>query len=378
MPVVGVIGGGQLARMMHPAAIALGIELRVFAESKNSSAHQAAYRVGDYNNIEALKEFCQGIDALTFDHEHVPQHLLQELEAGGVQVRPSSSALIHAQNKLVMRKKLAELELPMPAWQGATSAAQIEGFIAEHGPSIVVKTPIGGYDGKGVRVVSQVSEVADWLENIADFGGELLLEQKVNFVGECAQLVARRPSGEIRHWPLVQTVQAAGVCSEVSAPYGTAEKQRAGLEIATKIATGLNVTGVLAVELFETADGELLINELAMRPHNSGHFTMDGSLTSQFEQHLRAVLDLPLGDTSLTAEHAVMINLLGVDDQNDFVSSYQKAMQVFPEAKFHSYEKTARAGRKMGHINLIGDQLEPLLEKGRAARQLLYRGAKED
>jgi len=378
MPVVGVIGGGQLARMMHPAAIALGIELRVFAENDNSSAHQAAYRVGDYNNIEALKEFCQGIDALTFDHEHVPQHLLQELEATGVQVRPSSSALIHAQNKLVMRKKLAELDLPMPAWQAATSAAQIEGFIAEHGPSIVVKTPIGGYDGKGVRVVSRVAQVADWLENIADFGGELLLEQKVDFVGECAQLVARRPSGEIRHWPLVQTVQASGVCSEVYAPYGTPEKQRAGLEIATKIATGLNVTGVLAVELFETADGELLINELAMRPHNSGHYTIDGSLTSQFEQHLRAVLDLPLGDTSLTAGYAVMINLLGVDDKNDFVSSYQKAMRDFPEAKFHSYEKTARAGRKMGHINLIGDQLEPLLEKGRAARQLLYRGAKED
>lgn len=178
MPTVGVIGGGQLARMMQPAAINLGITLRVFAEAEDSSAHQAAYRVGDYTNLEALQEFCVGLDALTFDHEHVPAALLQALEAAGVAVRPGSQALIHAQNKLTMRRKLSELGLPMPAWQAARTAADVESFLAKHGPKIVVKTPIGGYDGKGVRVISAVAEVSDWLHEIERYGSELLLEQK--------------------------------------------------------------------------------------------------------------------------------------------------------------------------------------------------------
>ena len=377
MPVVGVIGGGQLARMMQPAAIALGVELRVFAESANSSAHQAAYRTGDYNNIAALTEFCDGVDALTFDHEHVPQHLLTALEQSGVKVRPGSSALIHAQNKLTMRRRLAELGLPMPNWAAAKTAHDIEQFLAANGPEIVVKTPIGGYDGKGVRVVSSVSEVGDWLADIAAYGSELLLEQKVGFVGECAQLLARRPSGEVKSWSLVRTIQQGGVCSEVIAPFGSSAQQISALEIAQKIAGGLDVVGVLAVELFETASGELLINELAMRPHNSGHFSIEGSKTSQFEQHLRAVLDLPLGDTDLVDSAAVMINLLGVDSTNRFSEHYPFAMQDFPEAKFHLYEKEPRAGRKMGHITLVGKDPVQLAARGRAAREVLYRGARE-
>ena len=377
MPVVGVIGGGQLARMMQPAAINLGITLRVFAENQDSSAHHLAYRTGDYNNLEALREFCVGLDALTFDHEHVPQHLLEALESEGVKVRPGAQALIHAQNKLTMRRKLESLGLPMPAWRAASTAKEVEAFIAEHGPEIVVKTPIGGYDGKGVRIISAATEISDWLENIDSFGSELLLEQKVKFVGECAQLSARSPSGEFKTWPLVRTVQQAGVCSEVIAPFGSAQQQSAAEQLAKTISEGLGVVGVLAVELFETERGELLINELAMRPHNSGHFSIEGSRTSQFEQHLRAVLDLPLGSTELVSEAAVMINLLGVDDSNAFVDSYQRAMALAPGAKFHLYEKSPRKGRKMGHITLVGADSVELLSRGRAARDVLYRGAEE-
>jgi 5-(carboxyamino)imidazole ribonucleotide synthase len=377
MPIVGVIGGGQLARMMQPAAINLGITLRVFAEDANSSAHLGAYRVGDYLNLAALKEFCVGLDALTFDHEHVPASLLEALESAGIAVRPSSKALIHAQNKLTMRRKLAELGLPMPAWMAATSAADVEQFIANHGPEIVVKTPIGGYDGKGVRVISSVTEVADWLVDIQDYGSELLLEQKVDFVGECAQLSARTPSGEFKTWPLVRTIQRHGVCSEVIAPFGSPSQQIAAEKLAKTISEGLGVVGALAVELFETASGELLINELAMRPHNSGHFSIEGSKTSQFEQHLRAVLDLPLGATELVDQAAVMINLLGVDDNNSFVEHYPEAMALAPEAKFHLYEKTPRKGRKMGHITLVGPDSAELLKQGQAAREVLYRGSKE-
>ena len=377
MPIVGVIGGGQLARMMQPAAINLGITLRVFAEDENSSAHLGAYRVGDYLNLAALKEFCVGLDALTFDHEHVPASLLEALESAGIAVRPGSKALIHAQNKLTMRRRLADLGLPMPAWMAATSAADVEQFIANHGPEIVVKTPIGGYDGKGVRIISSVTEVADWLTDIHDYGSELLLEQKVDFVGECAQLSARTPSGEFKTWPLVRTIQRHGVCSEVIAPFGSPAQQIAAEKLAKTISEGLGVVGVLAVELFETASGELLINELAMRPHNSGHFSIEGSKTSQFEQHLRAVLDLPLGATELVDQAAVMINLLGVDDSNSFVEHYPEAMALAPEAKFHLYEKTPRKGRKMGHITLVGLDSAELLKQGQAAREVLYRGSKE-
>lgn len=378
MPVVGVIGGGQLARMMQPAAIALGIELRVFAETEGSSAHQATTRVGDYTELSSLREFCQGLDALTFDHEHVPTNLLAALESEGAKVRPGSSALIHAQNKLTMRRKLSELGLPMPSWASAKTASDVQDFLDAHGPEIVVKTPIGGYDGKGVRVISSVSEVSDWLLGIESYGSELLLEEKVKFVGECAQLSARNPSGEFKTWPLVRTLQSSGVCDEVVAPFGTPDQKTLAEGIARRVSEGLGVVGVLAVELFELEGGDLVVNELAMRPHNSGHFSIEGSVTSQFEQHLRAVLDLPLGDTSLLGESVVMLNLLGVDSSNSFVEHYPEAMKHYPSAKFHTYEKQPRAGRKMGHITLVGRDPQQLLSQGRAAREVLYRGGQED
>jgi 5-(carboxyamino)imidazole ribonucleotide synthase len=372
MPVVGVIGAGQLARMMQPAAIALGIGIKVFGESEGSSAHQAVTKVGDYNDFEQLVDFAKTVDVITFDHEHVPTAILERLTAEGYAVRPGPNALKHAQNKLTMRRKLTELGLPQPIWQAAHSEAEVTDFLALHGPKIVVKTPIGGYDGKGVRVIAAVSEISDWLANIDAFGGELLLEEKVDFVGELAQLSARRPSGEFKAWPLVATTQEAGVCSEVVAPAPDLDHHAKAEQIARSIAEGLDVVGVMAVELFQARSGEILVNELAMRPHNSGHFSIDASITSQFEQHLRAVLDLPLGDTTGTSKFAVMINLLGVDSENDFVSQYPKAMAQYPQVKFHLYEKAPRQGRKMGHLTLQGDDLDALLVAGRACRELLY------
>ncbi|NCV36205.1 MAG: 5-(carboxyamino)imidazole ribonucleotide synthase [Actinobacteria bacterium] len=372
MQTVGVIGGGQLARMMQPAAIALGINLAVFAESEGSSAHGAVTKVGDYTDLAQLREFAKDVDVITFDHEHVPTELLRQLEAEGVNVRPGPAALIHAQNKLVMRKKLAELGLPQPNWAEITSPQELEQFIGIHGPKIVVKTPIGGYDGKGVRVVSSAAEVSDWLENLESFGGSLLAEQKVDFLSEAAQLIARRPSGEAKTWPLVQTIQSGGVCSEVIAPYPSLSLSDPAADIAHSIANGLGVTGVMAVEMFVLADGSLLVNELAMRPHNSGHFSIEGSNTSQFEQHLRAVLDLPLGDTGMRGGFAVMVNLLGVDDKNSFYEHYPTAMARYPSVSFHLYQKTARLGRKMGHLTVLGSNHEELLETGRKARSLIY------
>jgi 5-(carboxyamino)imidazole ribonucleotide synthase len=261
-----------------------------------------------------------------------------------------------------MRLQVNELGLPMPAWAAVSTPQELDDFIAAHGGFAVVKTPIGGYDGKGVRVVSSAIEVSHWLEPVAlaKLGGRLLVEEKVDFVREVAQLSARTPSGEFRAWPLVQTTQRDGVCAEVVAPAPNASPSllMQANEIAHRLANGLGVTGVFAVEMFETTDGRLLINELAMRPHNSGHFSIEGSVTSQFEQHLRAVLDLPLGDTGLTAPICLMLNLLGTDDQNDFFGPLDGAMAAYPTVKFHSYGKGPRAGRKMGHLTVIGDNLD--------------------
>jgi 5-(carboxyamino)imidazole ribonucleotide synthase len=368
-PIVGVIGGGQLARMMIPAAVALGIEIRVFAETEGSSAQLAATTVGDYTDFEQLENFAKQVSVLTFDHEHVPTALLDRLVAAGIKVHPGPEALIHAQNKLVMRTALGRLGLPMPAWQRISSATELDGFIAEHGAA-VVKTPIGGYDGKGVRMVHSASEAADWLARLDEFGGALLAEQRVAFRREIAMLSARSPSGEFAHWPAVETRQQNGVCAEVIAPAANVD-QASALAIARRVSEGLGVIGVLAVEMFETETGELLINELAMRPHNSGHFSIEGSVTSQFEQHLRAVLDLPLGSTEARAPVAVMVNLLGVDDENDFVSRYPRALKAHPAVKFHSYQKSARLGRKMGHLTALGDDAETAMTQARAAAEIL-------
>jgi 5-(carboxyamino)imidazole ribonucleotide synthase len=371
---VGVIGGGQLARMMTPAALALGFELQVFSETENSSARLATTRVGDYTKVEQVREFAKNVDVITFDHEHVPLSVLETLEAEGFSIQPSPKALKFAQNKLHMRQRLSELGLPMPVWAEIKTALELDQFLSENGGVAILKTPIGGYDGKGVAVVRTSADASEWLEKIDEFGGSLLAEQKVNFVRELAQLVARRPSGELATWGLVQTVQRDGVCAEVVSPAPNSANTESAAKVAETVAIELGVTGVLAVEMFETETGELYINELAMRPHNSGHFTIEGSTTSQFEQHLRAVLDLPLGSTTPTAAHSVMINLLGVNNTNDFVSSYPEAMKTHPTAKFHTYGKAAREGRKMGHVTVIGNNAETVLAEARAAASVCLKG----
>lgn len=375
---VGVIGAGQLARMMTAPAINLAIDLKVLSEAEGSSAALATTVVGDYTKFDVVKDFAKTVDVITFDHEHVPIEILQKLEAKGVSVQPPSKALAFAQNKLHMRRRLSQLNLPMPDWAAIKSATELEEFITNHGGVAILKTPIGGYDGKGVRVVRDADEAADWLkpEALASFGGELLVEEKVEFVREVAQLSARNPSGDFKAWPLVQTTQSNGVCAEVLAPAPGATPAMLELAeaIASHIAEGLGVTGVLAVEMFQTLDGRLLINELAMRPHNSGHLTIEGSVTSQFEQHLRAVLDLPLGDTSLTAEHAIMVNLLGVDDKNTFVEHYGKAMAQHPSVKIHTYGKGARAGRKMGHVTAVGSSETAIASEVWQAVGILLKG----
>ena len=358
---VGVIGGGQLARMMVPPAIELGLGIRVLAETAGESADIAVTELGDYRNADDVLRFAEGVDVVTFDHEHVPQSVLRALVAAGVSVHPGPDALVFAQDKLRMRERLAALGVPVPDWAAVASVDELTAFLAEHGGRAVVKTPRGGYDGKGVRVVSDAAEVSDWFE-----GGEpLLVEELVEFRRELSQMLARRPSGEIALWPVVESIQRGGVCVEVIAPApDTSEKLReVAAEIAITIASELGVTGALAVELFETTDDRLLVNELAMRPHNSGHWTIDGSATSQFEQHLRAVLDLPLGPTGTREPWSVMVNVLG----GTTADRYPAALADQPGARYHFYGKEPRPGRKVGHVTTGGDELEDVVFRARAA-----------
>ncbi|WP_138944784.1 5-(carboxyamino)imidazole ribonucleotide synthase [Plantibacter sp. M259] len=372
---VGVIGGGQLARMMVPAAVNLGLDIRVLSEQEGMSARLATVEVGDYRDADTVLAFAETVDVITFDHEHVPQHVLRALVDAGVQVHPGPDALAVAQDKLLMRERLTELGLPVPDWARVHDQEELAAFLAEHGGKGVVKTPRGGYDGKGVRVVHGPNEVDDWFTALSEDanGGALLVEELVSFRRELAQLVARRPSGEVVPWRVVETVQLGGVCSEVIAPAPGSAGRLADTaeEIAVTVATALGVTGVLAVELFETDDDRLLINELAMRPHNSGHWTQDGSVTSQFEQHLRAVLDLPLGWTGCHRDWTVMVNVLGGPTEGTLDDRYPQVLGAHPLAKVHNYGKDPRPGRKVGHVNVAGDDLDDVVYEARAAAALL-------
>ncbi|MFU8945605.1 5-(carboxyamino)imidazole ribonucleotide synthase [Mycetocola zhadangensis] len=368
---VGVIGGGQLARMMIPPAVNLGIDIRVLAEADGMAAQLAASEVGDYRDAGTVLAFAEGVDVITFDHEHVPQEILRQLVERGVKVHPGPDALLYAQDKLLMRQKLSDLGLPVPIWARVTTEDELQAFLDDNGGRAVLKTPRGGYDGKGVRIVSAGHEASDWFAAVAEGGSTdgLLVEELVEFRRELAQLSARRPSGELVLWPVVESVQRDGVCAEVIAPAPGSAGRVADVaaQIASDVASGLGVTGVFAVELFETTDDRLLVNELAMRPHNSGHWTQDGSTTSQFEQHLRAVLDLPLGATGCRDPHTVMVNILGGPAEGTLADRYADALATHPTVKIHNYGKDPRPGRKVGHINAGGDDLDDVVYQARAA-----------
>src|SRR5690554_4923948 len=373
---VGVIGGGQLARMMIAPAVELGLEISVLAEVDGMSAKLAATQVGDYRDLDTVRAFAKEVDVVTFDHEHVPQEVLRALVDENIAVHPGPDALQFAQDKLVMRARLAELGVPQPDWAAVSDVDQLQAFLDDHGGRAVVKTPRGGYDGKGVRVVRAAADAADWLADVAtsargDEPAALLVEELVPFTRELAQQIARRPSGQMLAYQVVETVQRDGVCAEVIAPAPGAGDRLAQVAegIGRQIAEGLGVTGMLAVELFETDDERILVNELAMRPHNSGHWSQDGAVTSQFEQHLRAVADLPLGDVSPRSAWSVMINILGGPAEGTFESRFDAAMSAHPEAKIHTYGKAARPGRKVGHVNVAGSDLDDVAYSARAAAE---------
>ncbi|MCP9950609.1 5-(carboxyamino)imidazole ribonucleotide synthase [Actinomadura madurae] len=373
-------GGGQLARMTQQAAIGLGVSLRVLAGAPQDSAARAVpdTRVGDDRSLDDLVAFAKGCDVVTFDHEHVPGPHIEELQNAGVPCRPGAAALAHAQDKLVMRERLTGLGVPCPAYSHVPPSAPLaflEAFAREHGWPLVLKATRGGYDGKGVWIVENLDrEAYELVRELLSGGVDLMVEQHVPFERELAALVARSPYGQGAAYPIVETVQEGGICTEVISPAPGLPKALAAeaQSLALRVADELDVVGLLAVELFQTAGG-LLVNELAMRPHNSGHWTIEGARTSQFEQHLRAVLDLPLGSTEPTARYTVMANVLGGDDPEVY-PRYIHVMAHDPAVKVHMYGKESRPGRKIGHVTALGDDLAEVRERARHAAAYLRWG----
>jgi 5-(carboxyamino)imidazole ribonucleotide synthase len=334
--------------MMAVSANDLGIDFKVFAAIPNDSAAQVSHFVlGDYTNIESVLEFAKSCDVLTFEHELVPQSVIKAVEAAGIKVYPRSESFTYSQDKLEMRRKITELELPNPKWQ------KYQGQECEIAFPLIAKLPSGGYDGRGVFQIDSETQ----LQELHEKTGTLLLEEKLNFDYEISVMVARSPHNQAATWPATLTIQSDGICTSTVTPVpdisdALANKVQAA---ALQIAAGISLVGVMAVEMFIVGE-DFYINELALRPHNSGHWSIEGCITSQFEQHLRAILDLPLGSTALRSKYAVMGNVLG-GEKSDMYRPYLHLMARTPELKFHQYGKEVKPGRKIGHVTLCGENL---------------------
>ena len=373
-PIVAVIGGGQLARMMTGPATELGVTLRVLVETADAAAAASAHQVvvGLPKDADAVAALLDGASVVTWEHEHIPAEVFEAAAARGILALPSAAALAHAQDKIVMRERMDELGLPNPAWREVRTRDNVNAFLAEHEGVAVLKTSRGGYDGKGVRVIRSADEADDWLAGLATGGPRLLVEEKVAFTRELSAQVARNPQGDVVAYPVVESTQRDGICAEVIAPAPHLDPLLAAAAqgLAVTIAMELDVVGMLAVELFEVG-GSVVVNELAMRPHNSGHWSMDGAVTGQFEQHLRAVLDLPLGDTAPLAPWTVMVNVLG-GARSELATSLADVPDA--GAKIHLYGKEVRSGRKVGHVNISGAELPQLLTRARKAADIVRDG----
>ncbi len=380
---IGVVGGGQLARMMYAPATALGLDMHLLAEGPDTGAAKVYHQVevGDYNDRTVVEGFVARIDVLTFDHEHVPTILLRGLQEAGKVVRPGPEALQYAQDKALMRQRLTGMGIPAPTWEVCSSEAQLVNFGERIGWPVVAKTSRGGYDGHGVWKLDGPRDAgipfAGALPDSAGERVEIIGEEYVDFVRELSVLVVRDAGDRVLAYPVTETIQRGGVCRQTITPAPGLSPQQTDAIVAMgcRIASELGVVGVLAVELMQRGDGSVVVNELAMRPHNTGHWTLDGAVTSQFENHLRAVAGLPLGDTSARAPWTVMVNILG-GELTDLTAGLREVL-ADPGVRVELYGKQMRSGRKVGHVNAWGDDLAWVRERAENAARHFMEGTKE-
>lgn len=396
---VAMIGGGQLARMTQQAAVDLDVQLIVLAGADTEPAVLAGapYILGAHTDLDAIIKAAdaaggRGAQAgrasrnrsapaapgavapagiVTFDHELVPPALLAELEARGYQLRPGRAALAVAQDKLLARRLLSERSYPVPAFTPLTSATDVVAFGRQHGWPVVVKARSGGYDGRGVIVVEGPDAIPADIEWGSGGQPAWLAEEHIALEAELAVIVARRPSGAAVTYPVVQTTQIKGICNWlVTPPAVSPALSHEAQQLALRLAEDIGAVGILAVEFFVGPGEQLLVNEVALRPHNSGHATIEANVTSQFHQHLRAVLDWPLGSTDLVAPAAAMVNLIAPDAELDVATNLPRALEV-ADAHVHLYGKAPRPARKIGHVTVLGATSGQALASAQRAADLL-------
>ena len=362
-PVMGVIGAGQLARMMIQAAVPLNIDVRILAKTTNDSAALIApsVEIGDPSDAQAIVSFGEKCDFVTLDHELVSLAGLESLLASKVSVQPTPKTLRFAQDKLYQRKSFQAAGFPVPNFKKVQILDDFVEFGDLYGWPMAVKAITGGYDGRGVWIIDNLEAAEKLLAETQGADISLYAEEHVKIEKELAVLVARRPSGQLLTYPVVETRQEDGICHEVIAPaqISNSVAQRAK-KIGVDIAKFTEAGGIVAIELFLKSDGVILINEIATRPHNSGHFTIDGTITSQFENHLRGVMDWPLGSTTMTSKFALMINILGTSEVDP---TNQLPLNHTTDTAIHLYGKIARAGRKLGHITSVGENVETVYRR---------------
>jgi 5-(carboxyamino)imidazole ribonucleotide synthase len=357
---LGVLGGGQLGRMMALAARRMGYRLVVLDPSPRCPTAQVAdgFVVGALDDLDSARHLARQVDVVTLDTEHVPADLLDELEKL-VPVRPGASVLRTINDRQIQKQFLDKLGMPQAKWAPATTESELSAALAKVGTPAVLKVRRAGYDGKGQVRIETMAEANVGLAKLR--GAPAVAEELVRFTREISVVLARATSGEIQIYPIAENVHRKHILHTTRAPAPMPPGGQAKAEqIAVTIAEALGHVGVICVEMFELPDGQLLVNEIAPRTHNSGHYTWGACVTSQFEQHVRAVLGLPLGDPRAMSG-AVMVNLIG-DLWQKGPPSWREVL-ARPEARLHLYGKDAPApGRKMGHVLLLDDDTDRALQ----------------
>lgn len=364
---LGIIGGGQLGKMMILEAKKLGIKVSIYDPDVNCPAHSIAdhHRINSFDNHAALKDFVRGCDLVTYEFEHIAVEPLKQLENEGMKIYPSPSILEIIQDKLVQKKFLEDRGLPIPEFY------VMEEKDASFSYPFMLKTRTGGYDGKGnflIHTKDELDEISDMLDHkgITYYG-----ERLIDFKAEISVIVSRNEKGQVALYPVAHNIHEESILRTTIAPAEISKGvEKEAKKIAEAVVEALGGIGIFCIELFLTKDEEIMINEIAPRPHNSGHYTIEACQTSQFEQVVRAVMNLPLGDSSLI-QPAVMINLIGDEDGTPIYDGLEKALAL-PAVNVHIYGKEQlRKGRKMGHITVLGDTLNQAMDKAKRAKESL-------
>lgn len=360
---IGILGGGQLARMSAYQAYKLGFEIAILEKEQDSPAGQLTKHefVGWVDNEEILKNFAENCDIITLENEFVDYRSLEFIEKLGKPVLPSSLTISLIQDKLIQKKSLAKKGIPVAGFLEVNSSSTYNKIAEKLGKKFLLKSRTMGYDGYGNHKVESEDDYNEGIQKLSSRNSELLAEEFINFDKELAVMVARTKK-EIKVYPVVETIQKDHICHIVVAPADIKKKTaKIAEEIAVEAVKAVKGYGIFGVELFKTGR-EVIVNEMAPRPHNSGHYTIEACVTSQFENHIRSVLGLPLGSTEMVKPNAVMVNLLGKREGEGIIENYDSALKN-DNLHVHLYGKAlSRKGRKMGHITILGNDAGEILK----------------